>query len=130
MNRSGGVVAQALRYLPVNDPSEDVIVAFDDVDLSFGRLRIRPTGSSAGHRGLEDIIQCLGTDRFLRLRFGVGRPPAGTSTTQYVLQPFSAEQEHELAEHIAAAVAALDAIIVEGAVPAMNRFNRPGPASA
>jgi len=124
MNRSGKVVAEALRYLSVEDPSEDVIVAFDDVDLVFGRLRIRPSGRSAGHRGLEDIIQCLGTDRFPRLRFGIGRPPHGTDTTTYVLEPFSVDEERELPALIATAATALDAIVGEGLVAAMNRFNR------
>jgi len=126
MNRSGEVVAEALRYLPVDDPSEDVIVALDDVDLTFGSLRIRPSGSSAGHRGLEDVIRCLGTDRFPRLRFGIGRPRDGSDTAAYVLAPFSEDEERDLGARIATAAAAIDAIIAEGLVPAMNRFNRQG----
>jgi PTH1 family peptidyl-tRNA hydrolase len=126
MNRSGRVVANALRHLPLDDPSEDVIVAFDDVDLPFGRMRIRPTGSSAGHRGLEDIIECLGTDRFARLRFGIDRSKDGSETTQYVLQPFSPAEERGLGTHVARAAEALDAIVAEGVVSAMNRFNRQG----
>jgi PTH1 family peptidyl-tRNA hydrolase len=126
MNRSGTVVANALRYLPLDDPGEDVIVAFDDVDLPFGRMRIRPTGSSAGHRGLEDIIECLGTDRFVRLRFGIDRPRDGSETSQYVLHAFSAEEEGDLGARVAKAAEALAAIIAEGVGPAMNRFNRQG----
>jgi PTH1 family peptidyl-tRNA hydrolase len=125
MNRSGEVLALALRYLPVDDPSEDVIVTYDEVDLPFGRLRIRPSGGSAGHRGLESIIQCLGTNRFPRLRFGVDRPVGAMETAEYVLQDFSTQEERELDSHIDTAVEALDAMLVEGVVPAMNRHNRP-----
>jgi PTH1 family peptidyl-tRNA hydrolase len=124
MNRSGEAVALALRYLPAGDPSEDVIVAYDDVDLPFGRLRIRPSGRSAGHRGLESIIQCLGTHRFPRLRFGIDRAADAMETAEYVLQDFSEREERELDTHIDAAVAALETMIVDGVTPAMNRYNR------
>jgi PTH1 family peptidyl-tRNA hydrolase len=130
MNRSGEVVALALRYLPVDDPSEDVIVVYDDVDLPFGRLRIRPSGSSAGHRGLEGVIRCLGSGGFPRLRFGVDRPADAMETAEYVLQDFSAREEHELETHIDAAVDALDTMLIEGVVPAMNRYNRQDSAEA
>lgn len=130
MNRSGEVVALALRHLPVGDPSEDVIVVYDDVDLPFGRLRVRPSGSSAGHRGLEDVIRYLGGGGFPRLRFGIDRPPDAMETAEYVLQDFSAQEERELDSHIETAVEALDTLLVEGVVPAMNRFNRPDSDSA
>ena len=124
MNRSGEVVAQALRYLPVGDPSEDVIVVYDDVDLPFGRLRIRPSGGSAGHRGLEDVIRHLGGGDFPRLRFGVDRPADAMETAEYVLQDFSAQEQRELETHIDTAVEALETMLAEGVIPAMNRFNR------
>jgi PTH1 family peptidyl-tRNA hydrolase len=123
MNRSGEVVAGALECFPVDDPEAELIVVFDDVDLPFGRLRIRPSGGSAGHRGLANIIACLGTEMFPRLRFGVDRP-AGIETSDYVLQSFSESEEAELDSLIAIAVDALDAMLFEGTVPAMNRFNR------
>jgi PTH1 family peptidyl-tRNA hydrolase len=125
MNRSGEVVALALRYLPVDDPSEDVIVVYDDVDLPFARLRIRPSGSSAGHRGLESVIRYLGSHRFARLRFGVDRPADAMETAEYVLQDFSEQEERELDTHIGTAVEALGTMIIEGLIPAMNRYNRP-----
>jgi PTH1 family peptidyl-tRNA hydrolase len=130
MNRSGEVVALALRYLPVDDPSEDVIVVYDDVDLPFGRLRIRPSGSSAGHRGLEDVLRYLGSGGFPRLRFGVDRPADAMETAEYVLQDFSTQEERELDTHIDTAVEALDTMLVEGVIPAMNRFNRQDSAEA
>jgi PTH1 family peptidyl-tRNA hydrolase len=124
MNRSGEAVELALRDLAVGDPSEDVVVVTDDVDLPFGRLRIRPSGRSAGHRGLEDVIRTLGSGAFPRLRFGVDRPGDGMETADYVLQDFSAQEERELDARIDTAVEALDALLVEGVLPAMNRFNR------
>jgi PTH1 family peptidyl-tRNA hydrolase len=130
MNRSGEVVALALRHLPVRDPGEDVIVVYDDVDLPFGRLRVRPSGSSAGHRGLEDIIQHLGGGGFPRLRFGVDRPADPIETAEYVLQDFSAQQQRDLDTHIDTAVEALETMLALGVVPAMNRFNRQDSAEA
>jgi len=127
MNHSGEAVAAALGYLPVDDPSEDVVVVYDDVDLPFGRLRIRPSGGSAGHRGLESVIQCLGGDRFARLRFGVGRPEGAMETADYVLRNFSDEEEQQLETPMENAVKALDALLFEGLVAAMNRYNREAP---
>lgn len=124
MNRSGAVVAEALQSLPVDDPSEDVIVVFDDLDLPFGRLRVRASGRSAGHRGLENIIECLGSHRFPRLRFGIGHPAGSGETTDYVLAGFSGAESAALDDCMGDAVAALDTILFEGLVPAMNRFNR------
>jgi PTH1 family peptidyl-tRNA hydrolase len=124
MNRSGEVVALALRYLPVDDPGEDVIVVYDDVDLPFGCLRIRPSGRSAGHRGLESVISYLGSSAFPRLRFGVGRPADAMETVEYVLQDFLPQEGRELDRHIDTAVKALDTMLVEGVIPAMNRYNR------
>jgi len=130
MNRSGEAVGLAVRDLAVGDPSEDVIVVTDDVDLPFGRLRIRPSGSSAGHRGLEDVIRHLGSGGFPRLRFGVDRPADATDTADYVLQDFSPQEERELDALVDTAVEAVDTLLVEGVIPAMNRFNRRDPAEA
>jgi PTH1 family peptidyl-tRNA hydrolase len=124
MNRSGEVLAEALRAHPVEDPSTDVIVVFDDVDLPFGRLRVRPSGRSAGHRGLENVIECLGSQQFPRLRFGIGHPAGDVETTDYVLADFSEAESVALDDCMGNAVAALDTILFEGLVPAMNAFNR------
>ena len=124
MNRSGEVLAEALRYLAIDDPNEDVIVVFDDVDLPFGRMRVRPSGRSAGHRGLENIIECLGSHCFPRLRFGIGSCEEDVDTTEHVLSNFSDAEARALDDGMGDAVAALDAILFEGLVAAMNRFNR------
>jgi PTH1 family peptidyl-tRNA hydrolase len=124
MNRSGQVVAEAIGLLPIGPLEQDLLVVFDDVDLPFGRLRLRPGGSAGGHRGLSDVIAHLGRDDFPRLRFGVGRPAVPMDTADWVLQRFSAEEEAQLAERIDAAAAALDDALAFGVAAAMNRVNR------
>ena len=130
MNRSGEVVREALRLLPVDEVARDLLVVLDDVDLPFGRLRLRPAGGSGGHLGLADVIACLGRDDFARLRFGVGRPAVPIETSSWVLQRFSPEEEEQLAPRIDAAAAAIEAALAEGVPAAMNRVNRDPAAGA
>jgi PTH1 family peptidyl-tRNA hydrolase len=129
MNRSGQVVAEAVGWLPIGPLERDLLIVFDDVDLPFGRLRLRPGGSAGGHRGLSDVIACLGRDDFPRLRFGVGRPAVPMETADWVLQPFSADEQAQLAERIDAAAAAVEDALALGVAAAMNRVNR-DPAAA
>jgi len=129
MNRSGSCVAAALAELPVEAPAEDLLVVFDDVDLPFGRLRLRPAGSAGGHRGLEDVLSCLGSRELPRLRFGVGRPEGAADTADWVLEPFSQQEQAGFGDALAAAAAAVDAALLEGVRPAMNHVNR-APASS
>jgi PTH1 family peptidyl-tRNA hydrolase len=124
MNLSGASVAEAVRALPVLDPPDCLLVVLDDVDLPFGRLRVRPAGGSGGHRGLADVIEALGRDDFPRLRFGVGRPSEPVETSDWVLSPFSAEEAERLPERVEAAVEAVEAVLLDGVTAAMNRFNR------
>ena len=122
MNRSGEAVAQALADLPVSETTHFWVI-FDDVDLPFGRLRLRPEGGAGGHRGLADIIERLGRSDFPRLRFGIGRPPAGESTADYVLRPFSPDELVQLPELLDRACDALEYALRRGIVSAMNAFN-------
>ncbi len=124
MNRSGIAVAEALSSLPVAGILEDLLIVVDDLDLPFGRLRIRPRGSSAGHRGLEDIAQRIGSSDFPRLRFGIGRPEAENSAVDWVLDAFSKAEEVALEERIPVAAKAVGSILIDGVVPSMNRYNR------
>ena len=103
MNRSGQIVAPVARFLEL--ASEDLLVVYDDLDLELGRLRIRPHGSSGGHRGMRSIIEHLATDRFPRLRVGIGRK--GTDAARYVLQPFPAEERVEAEISVAEAAEAI-----------------------
>lgn len=127
MNRSGESVVAALEALPVGDPASDLLVVLDDVDLPFGRLRIRGSGGAGGHRGLGDVIARLGHGDFPRLRFGIDRPPPGVDTVEHVLMPFSDSESDRLDGLIDAAAAAVESVLVDGVVPAMNRFNREAP---
>jgi len=123
MNRSGEAVAAALADLPVAEPAH-LIVVFDDVDLPFGRLRLRPGGGAGGHRGLADIIERLGRNDFPRLRVGVDRPPPGDDTAAYVLEPFTPSEAERLPALLERACEALECALRQGVVPAMNRHNR------
>lgn len=124
MNLSGAAVAEALEALPVADPATDLLVVVDDVDLPFGRLRLRPSGGAGGQRGLADVIAALARQDFARLRFGIGRPGAGMETSDWVLSPFSPEEASLLAGRLEAAAEACEVALREGVAVAMNRFNR------
>ena len=124
MNLSGESVAEALHRLPVQDVRSDLLVVSDDTDLPFGRLRIRPGGGAGGHKGLADIIECIGSQDFPRLRFGVGRSPTGADTADHVLQGFARDEEDLLPERLEEAARAVAVVVVEGIAAAMNRFNR------
>jgi peptidyl-tRNA hydrolase, PTH1 family len=122
MNRSGAPVrALARRY--ARGPAE-LIVVYDEMDLPLGRLRIRQEGSHGGHNGMRDIIAALGTQDFVRVRLGVGRPPSGEDPVDHGLSPFTPDERPIVESMIDAGVAALEAILREGIEPAMNQFNR------
>lgn len=127
MNRSGSPVAQALTGLGIEDPAADLIVVYDDLDLPFGRLRIRPSGGAGGHNGVGDIIDALDSQDFARLRFGVGRPAGMLDTIEWVLAPFSAEECAALPARLGAGAEALEVALCDGVEAAMNRFNRAEP---
>jgi PTH1 family peptidyl-tRNA hydrolase len=122
MNLSGTAVARALRYH--NLGAENLLVVCDDVDLDFGRLRLRAGGSSGGHRGLDSIIQCLGTQDFARLRMGIGRPGAPGRTPEHVLGRFAPEEAAALPSLVAKGAQAVSLALVLGIVKAMNEINR------
>lgn len=121
MNLSGNAVARALRYH--NLGSEKLLIICDDVDLAFGRLRLRAGGSSGGHRGLESIIQCLGTEAFARLRMGIGRPGVPGRTPEHVLGRFSLEEAAGLHSFVDQGARAVSLVLEHGIVKAMNEIN-------
>jgi PTH1 family peptidyl-tRNA hydrolase len=124
MNRSGDAVAEALAELPVEDPAADLLVIFDDVDLPFGRLRLRPGGGAGGHRGLSHVIERLGRNDFPRLRFGVGRPAGAPDTADWVLESFAPDEEALLPALLERAAGAATDALCDGVAAAMNRWNR------
>lgn len=121
MNSSGDSV-RALMKLSNLTPS-DLLVIADDLDLPFGRLRLRDRGSSGGQRGIQSIINQLGTDQFPRLRVGIGRPPPGVDPVDYVLTPFTASEAAELPEILDRVVAGVELLLTEGLAAAMNVVN-------
>lgn len=123
MNHSGAAVGELFRYLPVE--IEDLIVVYDELDLPFGRIRIRPRGGAGGHRGMASILEAVEEETFLRVRIGVGRPPAGVDPVDFILEPFSSEEALELDRIVSRAAAAVECILVEGSARAMEKFNRP-----
>ena len=122
MNNSGLAAAALLRRFRVR--GADLVVVYDDLDLPFGRLRIRCGGSAGGHRGLASILQHVADRDFVRLRLGIGRPPAGMDAVDYVLSRFPDEQQDSLDGVLTRAAEALEAIVLEGPVRAMESFNR------
>jgi PTH1 family peptidyl-tRNA hydrolase len=124
MNASGGSVAPAVAELRIEDVSRDLVIAADDVDLPFGRLRVRARGSDGGQRGLRDVLAALGREDVPRLRIGVGRAadPA-RDTKDYVLDAFSHEEDALLPALIQRAGEALRCFATHGAAEAANRFN-------
>ncbi len=121
MNDSGRSVAAAARFFKVEP--ESLLVAHDDVDLEPGRLQVRAGGGLAGHNGLRSLAQALGTQDFLRLRIGVGRPGRGDprSVADYVLSPF--EVEEDVGALVSRAAEAVETLAREGVEAAQQRFN-------
>ena len=123
MNRSG-IAIRALMAEGWTPGS--IVVAFDDVYLPLGTLRIKPGGGPGGHNGLESIVEAAGTTSIPRLRIGVGPAPASADLKEYVLEPFTGDERAIVPTVIeAAAKAAYDAVAL-GLTEAMNRWNRYG----
>jgi PTH1 family peptidyl-tRNA hydrolase len=127
MNLSGRAVGDLQRFYKV-DPAH-VLVVFDDVNLSVGRLRLRPQGSAGGHNGLKSIIECLGTDAIPRLRVGVGRGDPRRDLASHVLARVPAEEAGVLRQAAVLAADAAEVFVALGVLEAMNRFNNKGPAA-
>jgi PTH1 family peptidyl-tRNA hydrolase len=120
MNRSGGVVAPLVRWAGV-EPG-DVFVVYDDMDLPLAALRIRPFGGAGGHNGMRSIIDSLGTDRFPRLRVGIGR--TRTDAARHVLSRFDDDEEVEIRISVAEAAEAVLAWLADGDIETcMTRFH-------
>lgn len=122
MNVSGESVARLVRFFKL--PPDRVLIIYDDLDLPLARLRLRPNGGSAGHKGLKSIIQRLGTQAFPRLRVGIGRPAHG-DPTDFVLQAFTADEWIDMDVALSRAAEAIEYWLVHGINAAMNIFNQP-----
>jgi peptidyl-tRNA hydrolase, PTH1 family len=125
MNRSGRAVIELLRNNPVN--LAELMIVYDDLDLPPGTIRLRRKGGSAGHRGIQSIIEALGTTEFPRLRIGIGKPPGEIEGGDYVLQPVDPADSALIDEVITRAVEAIILFIEEGLETAMNTYNQASP---
>ena len=123
MNLSGASVSELVREYEAK-PEEDLVLLYDELDLPFGSLRVRPRGRSAGHNGVESVIGALGTQEITRIRMGVAPDYPVGDGARYVLSPFKKTQLEVVSEVLDQAAAAVQVILAEGVQAAMNRFNR------
>lgn len=121
MNVSGGPVAGLLRYFSV--PATELVVVHDDLDLGFGVIRLKQGGGEGGHNGLRAISSSAGTRDYLRVRFGIGRPPGRQDPADYVLKRFSAVERKEIDLGVDLAADAAEALLADGLEAAQNRFH-------
>lgn len=121
MNESGASVGKAVPYHRVG--LDKLVVIHDELDLEFGQLRIKFGGGDAGHNGLRSISQALGSGDFLRLRFGIGRPPGRQEPADYVLRPIPASLREDYGVEVRRAADAVVTLISEGLASAQNQFN-------
>ncbi|MFZ3046879.1 MAG: aminoacyl-tRNA hydrolase [Desulfatirhabdiaceae bacterium] len=122
MNLTGRPVANLIAYFGI--PVSDMLVVHDDMDLTFGRLKIKEKGGSGGHKGVQSIIDALNDDGFIRIRLGIGRPEMDISVTDYVLQSLSNADIQAAEKLVSLARDAVSTILCKGTKEGMNRFNR------
>jgi PTH1 family peptidyl-tRNA hydrolase len=127
VNLSGKSVACLVRKN--NTPLSDLLVIYDDLDLPLGKIRLRQSGSSGGHKGMNSIISALGSEEFPRIRVGIGRPQGEKQSinedavVSYVLSDFSSEEEAIIKPVIAKVAEAIDCFLTQGIEAAMSKFN-------
>lgn len=118
MNESGRQVGPLAQFYSV--PTEGVVVIHDDLDLDFGRIRLKQGGGEGGHNGLRSIATVLGSKDFQRVRFGIGRPPGRQDPAAFVLQAFGSREREELPTICEQAADAAEMLIELGLEPAQN----------
>jgi len=123
MNLSGGAVVQLLRYWRLSP--EALVVIQDDLDVPWGRLKIMDRGGAGGHQGVLSIQNALGTEEFLRVKLGIGRPPSGVASEDFVLSRFLPEEADEICQLVIRAAQAVDTLLRAGPEAARNQFHGP-----
>ena len=121
MNQSGGSVLAARDFYRLSN--EELLVVCDDLNLPLARLRFRARGSSGGQKGLRDIIRCLATEDFARLRIGIGAAPEGWDPADFVLARFTPEELPPIRQAVAQAAEAVADWVRQGPEYCMNRYN-------
>jgi PTH1 family peptidyl-tRNA hydrolase len=123
MNLSGASVRELVREYEVQ-PEQDLVLLYDEIDLPFGTLRVRPRGRSAGHNGVESVIDALGTQEIMRVRMGIAPDHPVGDGARFVLSQFKKAQLPAIDQVLDSAAEAVRVILSEGVQAAMNRFNR------
>ena len=123
MNLSGESIAELVHYYKI-DPETEMIVIYDDISFAPGNLRIRQSGSAGGHNGIKNIIKCLGTQEFMRIKVGVGEKPKNWDLADFVLGHFSKEERENLEDAIGRAMEAVGCMINGDVAKAMNEYNK------
>jgi len=121
MNRSGLPLIRLSEKFGISN--RDLVVIHDDLDLAFGRLKIKEKGGDGGHRGVRSIIDAFGSGEFTRVRVGIGRSETGMAVVDYVLTEFSPEEAESLDEVISRTRDAVVTILCKGTKDGMNQFN-------
>ncbi|MBR7832000.1 aminoacyl-tRNA hydrolase [Actinospica durhamensis] len=121
MNLSGGPTVAAQNFYKV--PLERIIVVHDELDIDFGALRLKRGGGDGGHNGLKSITKSLGSREYLRVRFGIGRPPGRQDPADFVLKPFASTEAKELPLNVDRAADAVEALLTGPLETAQNRYH-------
>ncbi len=121
MNESGGPTVGVARFFGV--PPERLVVVHDELDIPFGAVRLKRGGGDNGHNGLRSITKSLGTREYLRVRFGIGRPPGRQDAADFVLRDFSPAERKELPLHVDRAADAVEALLTGPLEAAQNSFH-------
>jgi len=123
MNLSGRAVSCLMAYMTLSP--NDLVIIHDDLDIPFGSLKIVERGGAGGHRGVLSIIETLGTQEFLRVKMGIGRPPPHISPEDYVLTHFPFKEAETIVEFVVRAAQAVETLLESGLAAAQHRFHGP-----
>lgn len=122
MNLSGRAVASLVRFFRLREPRR-LLVVHDDLDIPLGKIKIKSGGGAGGHKGVSSVIESLGTRDFLRIRLGIGLEKRPLDVVDYVLTPFTVEEQDVVQHTLGEASKAVQMILQEGPEPAMNFFH-------
>lgn len=123
MNLSGESLIELIHYYKI-DPEKELIVIYDDISFAPGNLRIRQSGSAGGHNGVKSIIKCLDTQKFMRIKVGVGEKPKDWDLADFVLGHFSTQEREDLEGAIQRAMEAVSYMVNGEVEKAMNQYNK------